>query len=265
MMLSPKLSAKILPFIFISTLLISTLLVSTTKVQAKTLNLAIDIWPPYTGKSLPHKGMATWIVTTILHRAGYQTQLAHEKWNRVVQGVDLGVYDVVVTMWENKIRQRRFIFSDPYFQNKIVFYRLKGSAIEFNSLKDLSGLMVGTIDGYAYNEAFQNDDKIIKVAANRLTQNFLAMMSGKLDLVVADQFLAEYELLRYLGSHAKKFEVLAKPLDIRALRIAVSKKNKNARQIIEAFNRSLRNMQASGEIERMIARYQQEMQKLKTQ
>lgn len=253
-----KLSAL---FALVSTLLTSlifhSVVLAQTRVQTpvQKITVAIISWPPYTANNLPQKGIASVLVKHILERAGYQVDIVHDNWNRVLKGADIGVYDVIATIWKTDERAQQFIFSAPYLYNKIYFYQRQGSTYKYEKLSDLNNLLIGTIDGYAYSKAFTRNKNIIRIPANRLTQNFLTLLGGKLDLVVADQYLAKYELQRYLGSNADKIKQLEKPLVIRGNRIAVSKQHKHAKEIIARFNHALATMQKDGSLEKIRTAY----------
>jgi len=91
-------------------------------------------------------------------------------------------------------------------------------------------------------------------------------MSGKIDLAVADQYLAKYEMHQFMGENANKFKFLENSLAKRGLRIAVSKKNKSGAQIIKAFNHSLSQMQSDDSLNTLIAKYKDSLiQKLNYQ
>jgi len=80
-------------------------------------------------------------------------------------------------------------------------------------------------------------------------------MSGKIDLAVADQYLAKYEMHQFMGENANKFKFLEHSLAKRGLRIAVSKKNKEGAQLIKSFNQTLAQMQNDDSLNTLIAQY----------
>ena len=222
---------------------------------SKQLNIAIESWPPYVGKNLPNKGLATKIVVHALKRAGYQSSIHIETWNRVLKGSEVGFFDVIVTIWETQERKNNFLLSDPYFNNKLVFISLVDKAIEYENMSDLHGLTVATIDGYAYDNKFMRDKNIIKRPSQQLTRNLLLLMEKKVDLVLADQFLLAYTIKTFLLANANKFKIIEKPLTVRGLRIGVSKQNKNSAEIVKAFNKVISEMKADGSLDEIIKSY----------
>ena len=73
------------------------------------LKLVNDPWPPYTGETLPGKGIATEIVVTALRRAGYETQVTFVPWKRALKGTIDGTYDILITTSYNDDRGQESI------------------------------------------------------------------------------------------------------------------------------------------------------------
>ena len=237
---------------FVITLLVCLV---TSQVHAQNINLVVNIWPPYVDKALNDDGLAMKIVKTAFKRVGYTPTVRIEKWEKALEGSKLGVYDVVGAIWKSKSRKKKLLYSDPYLKNNIVLVANSNSQLEFNSLKDLHGLIVGILKDYAYDEKFMNDPRILKLEANRLTQNLLAVENGNIDLAVADKRLALYELKTFMGNNRQKFRFLAKPLASRHLYIAAPKNNPNSKTIIANFNKALASMKKDGTYQKILDEY----------
>ena len=235
--------------------LVSLLMLTTTQIKAQELSIVANIWPPYVDKALPGNGLAVMIVREAMKRAGYTPKGRLEKWERALQGSELGAYEVVAAIWKTKAREEKLLFSDPYLRNNIVLIAQSDSKIEYNNYSDLYGLLIGVLKDYAYDEKFNNDPKILKLEANRLTQNLLAVQNGSIDLAVADKRLALYELKTYMGNNRQYFRFLAKPLASRELYIAAPKDNPNSKTIIANFNKALASMKKDGTYQKIIDEY----------
>jgi len=148
---------------------------------AEKISLVSTNWPPYAGTTLPEQGIAIHIVKSVFERAGYQSDVKIEQWNRALQGSKIGVYDVVATIYRNETRQNDLLFSEPYLINEVKFIVRKDSEIKYNSLTDLNGLLIGVLNDYAYEAKFDKSQQIIKIPANRLTQNLLVPQHISLD------------------------------------------------------------------------------------
>ncbi|MCU7836264.1 MAG: transporter substrate-binding domain-containing protein [gamma proteobacterium symbiont of Taylorina sp.] len=225
------------------------------QIQAQDISVVANIWPPYVDNALADNGLAMNIVKEAFARSGYKMNLTIEKWEKALQGSEMGAYEVVGAIWKNKLRQEKLLYSQPYMKNNIVLMTSTNNQLEYHSLNDLHGLLVGILKDYAYDEKFMADAKILKFQASRLTQNLIALQKGQLDVVVADKRLALYELKTFMGSNRSKFRFLPKPLASRHLYIAVPKENKQSKTIIEKFNQGLAAIKKDGTYQKIIESY----------
>ena len=225
------------------------------QVQAQKVSLVVNTWPPYVDAALPDDGLAMKIVKTALKRAGYTPEVRVERWEKALAGSKLGVYDLVGAVWKTKARQKKLLYSNSYLTNNIILVANANSKIEFNSLKDLQGVLVGVLKDYEYDDKFMKDPKILKFQANRLTQNLIAVQQGKLDLAVADRRLALYELKHFMGNNRSDFRFLAKPLSSRKLYIAAPIENAESKTLIAKFNQGLAAIKKDGTYQKILDEY----------
>ena len=225
----------------------------------KPLKLVSSEWPPYVEKTAPGKGAAMDLVSRILKRAGYETEISIESWTRSLQGSEIGIYDVVATAWYTKERNRELQFSDPYYENVIRLVKRKRDPLRFRSYDDLQNLMIGVTTGYAYGEEFERAQGFLRVAKNHIIQNILLLQQGRIDLVIGDEWVIRHELTQYFPNAIKEFEFLGRPVSRRGLHIAVSRTRPDHKEIITAFNKALAAMKADGSMEKLLEKYRAEL------
>ncbi len=225
------------------------------QLQAQTFSLVANTWPPYVDSALHENGLAMNIVKTAFARVGYTPEIRIEKWEKALQGSEMGVYDIVGALWKTKEREQTLLYSDPYLTNNIVLITHSQSHLKFNSLDDLKGVLIGVLKGYEYDEAFMNDHQILKFQANRLTQNLISVQNGKLDVAVADKRLAMYELKHFMGNNIKNFRFLAKPLSSRQLYIAAPIERPESKNLIAKFNQGLAEIKKDGTYQKILDGY----------
>ncbi len=224
-------------------------------IQAEPLGIVGSSWPPYIDKSHQFKGMAMEIVTTALQQQGYQTRTSIETWPRALEGVEIGVYDVVAAIWKTAEREKSLLFSQPYLVNKIKFIKLKDTEVQYQTLQDLKGFLIGTVKNYAYDKDFIGTQDLIKIPQNHIIQNLLKLTQGEIDLTLGDEKAIRYEINQYMKGNDAQLEFLDKPLSKRKLRIAVSKNNHAAKKIVDDFNRAIDKMNSNGTLARIINKY----------
>lgn len=222
---------------------------------AENITVVVNSWPPYVDKTLPGKGLAMQIVTAAMQRKGYQTKVAIETWDRALEGLNVGVYDVIGAIWKIPQREQTMLFSEPYLVNQIKFFKKKSTPVSFQSLDDLSGYLIGTVRNYAYDDAFVQSEKLLKIPANHIIQNLLKLREGQIDLAVGDERAISYELNQYMHGQAQDYDFLPKQLAEQGLHIAASKQNPAAKKIIAAFNQAIHEMQADGSLQKILDNY----------
>ncbi len=227
---------------------------SDTLKPSEPLKLATSSWPPYIGRDLPNQGIAVEIVTEVFNRANIEIEVVMiPSWKEVREGMEVGVYDVILGTWYSDERARFHQFSEPFMMNKLSFIKRKGSGISFNTLSDLEGLMVATVNEYAYGEEFDSYPGIYQVKSNHVVQSLMNLVDKRADLALGDAWVMRHELKNYMPSRLKEIDVIQKPLSEKGLRIAMSLYNKKGAGILEVFNREVSKMKAEGVIDTIIA------------
>lgn len=230
-------------------------LVIVAPLRAANLVVVSDTWPPYTDSDLPGNGLAINLVTTALKRAGYPVSVKFESWSRTMEGVNIGVYDVVGAMWYTDERAKAFVFSEPYLTNVVKVVRRRDRDFPFNSIADLGGKRIGVVKAYAYGKNFDDVDFLTKIPANHVINNLLDVSQGKLDATLDDELVLRFGIKRYLGSLGKDLVILPKPVSSRGLRIAVSKENPDHQKIVADFNRAMAQMRNDGTYKQIVQQY----------
>jgi polar amino acid transport system substrate-binding protein len=218
------------------------------------LRLVADLWPPYVDASVPGGGLATRVVTAALVRAGYTTSLEQVPWARAVQGIGEGRYDVLVTVWYSDERTRIGLHSTGYLRNRILFWRKRGSGIEFNqSLAALRGFPIAVSRGYAYSPAFTQDQTLKKVQVKNFTMAAGMLAAGRVALAVEEERVGHYLLGEQPMAVREQVEPVPVPLAETDLRILVSLKTPGHDQIVKAFDQAIASMKADGSLAALAA------------
>jgi len=225
---------------------------------ASALSIVAKEEAPYIGNELPNKGLSIDIVNTVLLRAGYETEVIFETWPRSYEGGEIGIYDVIGSIWKTAEREQYFVFSDAYLFHEIKFIkRKKDTSIKFDTISDLGGLVVGILKNYEYQKDFSNSRNIIKLQQNHLIQNLLFLTQEQVDVTVGDVRKIQYEINKYMKSKMKDLEFLPQPLNKQSVHIAVSKSNPKHKEIISQFNEALKAIKSDGSYQKIIKKHQQ--------
>lgn len=225
-------------------------------VLAKPLSIVGSSWPPYVEKDHPAQGLAMEVVVKAFKQQGYQPRTNIETWSRALEGVNIGVYDVIVAIWKTPDREKQLIFSQPYLENQIKFIKMKETDVQYQTLDDLRGYLIGIVKNYAYDDAFMQSEKLIKIPQNHIIQNLLKLTQGEIDLTLGDEKAIRYAINQYMKSFESQLEFLEKPLSKKNLYIAVSRQNPNAQKIVRDFNQALEKIKRSGRFAKIVKQYQ---------
>lgn len=246
-------------YIFTSFVFIWMVLVFPVHAAEKTLRIALEHWPPYIDRDQPEYGLATELVTTALGRAGYNTNTSFEDWTSALEGTRLGVYDVIIAGWYSSKREELFEFSKPYLFNEIKFIKLRGKPFTYDSFDDFQGVLIGTVENYAYSPEFDTSNILIRLPGKTLVQNLSLLQQGKIDLTLDDKWVIRHQVKKFMPASAGKFEFLEKPLDVRGLHLLVSRNNPAHKQIIKDFDLEIINMKSDGSFDEIAKKYYDEL------
>ena len=237
----------------IRTLLLCCLTMSSLTVSASPLNVATSDWVPYVGKDLPEQGLAIDIVTTALKRAGYQPAVTIQTWSRTLEGVDVGVFDLIAAAWHSPDREKHYAFSKPYLFNEIKLVKRADSTFKFNSLADLNDRLIGIIPGYAYGNEIDEAQGLLRVPGTHVLQNMLRVLNGDIELTLDDERVLKHEIRHNMSANQDKLILLPKAVSRNGLHIAVSKQNPRHNEIVRAFDKAILDMKNDGEFDRLVA------------
>lgn len=227
-------------------------LMLTATIDAAELNVATSEWIPYVGNDLPKQGMAIDIVNTALQRAGYQPVVSIKNWSRALEGTDVGYYDLIAAAWYSKKRAQHFVFSKPYLQNEIKLLKHVDSDFQYQSVMNLNGKLLGVIKDYAYGEAVDNAQGLLRVPGTHVLENILRVLNRQIDLTLDDERVLQYQIRHNMSSNKDKLVMLPKPISTNGLHIAVSKQNPRHQEIVQAFDKAIAGMKKDGSYERII-------------
>ncbi len=235
--------------------LLSLILLLSGEVLAGNLTMVVNTWPPYAERSLPGNGLAVELVSTALQRKGYHLTLQYETWPRALEGLEIGIFDVIGTVWKTPERETMMVFSEPYLTNRIKFLKMKGRDIRYETLEDLTGYFIGVLKDYAYEEEFVNSKRHIKLPQNHIVQNLQRLVQGDIDLTLGDERAVVYQINEYMPRRMNELEFLDKPLSSRGLRIGVSRQNPDAAKIVADFNQAINAMRQDGRYQQILDKY----------
>jgi len=197
---------------------------------AETVKIANIDWPPYSASSLPEGGVVSAIIKKAFAGVGVDVVFDFVPFNRAVAlGTSEPSFIGYTTEYRSEEVEKRCELSKPIGRSPVGFVKKTGSAFAWNTLDDLTNVVIGVVDGYVNDggdfdaaiasgkiktEAVKDDLTVLrKVAAGRnpvgvVDANVLAYISGiQKDLAGAltmdKHLLKEHDLLVCFRKDAK--------------------------------------------------------------
>jgi polar amino acid transport system substrate-binding protein len=209
--------------------------------------------PPFMyGTAAQAQGLYPELVKAAFLRMKQPAILAAKPWKRVLSELDLGLAGAG-GIYQTGERARKYDFSEPLFNERIMVYFHRNRPLDFRSLADLEGLRVGVLLGWSYGDDFDAARKSGKVIAEEVAsdrQNFDKLAQGRLDAVLAiEQAGSSLLALPGFGAIEKSPVYLTENLTYLAFN-----KNQHTEQLLKDFNRTLQEMRKDGSYAEIVNR-----------
>ncbi|AZZ90176.1 transporter substrate-binding domain-containing protein [Hahella sp. KA22] len=210
-------------------------------------------WPPYVSQDLKYDGVVSLIVKEAFASEGYEVKFTFLPWKRALQSAQDGEWDGSILWAYREERTQYFIYSDPISSTQYVFFHLRNAEFDWKDFSDLKKYRFGLTLGYNYNDKFMDmvrNEEIAHDYASDIVSSFKMMFKHRVDVVPEDvevgYFILSSEFApgvdRMVTSHLK-------PLSEEKHYLLISRRVPDANELIEAFNRGLKKMRASGRLE----------------
>lgn len=213
--------------------------------QENSLQLAADIWPPFSDKD-GEKAFALELVQEALDRGNILAETSIVSFEGVLDGLNSGSYDGSPTLWKTEDRESYLLYSAPYLENRLILVGRLGSDVSFNSLDELHNKRVSVVSDYAYGSSIYTIPGVAILPGKSDQQNLELLLEGKTDYMLVDELLIKY-LLEYQHQEVKKYlSVGTKAIIVQPLYLAVLKSIPDAEKIISGFNENILEMILDG-------------------
>jgi polar amino acid transport system substrate-binding protein len=230
--------------VFILTILGSVL--GSISVQAEKITAVGDPWPPFLDPNRPNKGIVVEIATAAYATQGYELEMSFVPWARAIAGVRSASSDLLLGTWFTKERTEYLMYSEPYLDNAIKFIKKKGDDFEYSDVESLTGKSVGIVRGYGYGEEFSNAENFKKPEAKNLIINIRKLVAGRINLAIEDELVARSIMAKEDPELLDQVEFSKVDYSTNALHVTSGLANAKHKELIEAFNRGLSEIKASG-------------------
>lgn len=219
----------------------------------ETIRIANGEWPPYQSEQLDHYGYASRIVTEAFKLQGITVKYDFLPWKRAYEMSKRGKWDATFLWTITDERRPFFNASDPIIEDQDVFFHLKSTVFDWNTVEDLKGIKIGATLGYEYGETFQQAEKEGVIQVERVSDdetNFKKLLGKRMPVFVCS-ITVGYALLNkmYNAETVALFTNHPKPVKETSYHLLFSKAvPENEKRIIE-FNSGLQKLKANGQFD----------------
>ena len=203
-------------------------------------------WLPYAGSDLPNNGFSCEIITKAFEADNIRVDIEFQPWLATMQSVADGKFDALFSAYYTDDRAKQYVFSDPYAESILNFYKLKKTNITYKNLEDLKGSKIGIVKGFSNTPEFDDADYLTKTAFDTEMESLESLLTGKVDLIIMDQYVCIDLLNRHFTDQKQNVEAASDPLEKRPLYLLFSKKLKHPEALAEKFNAGLKKIRDNG-------------------
>jgi polar amino acid transport system substrate-binding protein len=225
--------------------------------QAQTINITNGEWAPYLSEDLPHKGIASQIVSEAFKKEDFDVKYGFFPWVRAYEEAKKGNEWQASVIWsKNAERQESFYYSDPIIILRNVFFYLRESEFEWEKVSDLRDYKIGLTRGYSYNKALVKAEESGWLDVERVTSdelNFRKLLRGRISALIANEDVGTEIIKKYYkGFECHAFVSHPRPTSQKEYSVIISKKAPNAKKLLDALNSGLRKLSAEGRIQEIL-------------
>lgn len=223
--------------------------------QTITLVAVSDVWPEFANPEEKQQGFIIEVARAALNHQGYTLEVDFVPWTRALDRMKHNTADLLIGTWYTEERNKYLYFSQPIFQSPVRFLKRKEDPFEFTDLKSLTGLRVGTILSYTYQQDFLQANNFERLQSHDLINNIHHLIAGRIDLTLDDQYVSKYTLNKYFENWQEQLSFVENPLIVKDIFLASSRSNLQHKSIIHAFNKGLNALKKSGRYDEILSRY----------
>jgi len=239
-------------------LLCCCLLLCSLGLPAETLRIVSSEFVPHNGAALPNQGYAIELVRQIFHSQQQQVQFEFLPWPRALKQARQGDAVAIVTIWYDEERTVDLDYPSPLYLNYVRFFHRTANPVQFRQLSELSKkqrLRIGIVRGYSYHPSVHRLP-VTFVELNSDLESLQMLALGRVDLVIAEQMVAEYLLGNDLKRYHDQISVTGPVLEEKPMYLAFSKKHPASAALRQQFEQGLQRLKQQKKLSSLLPTYQ---------
>lgn len=185
------------------------------------------------------------LVSAAFERMGVSLSESVKPWARVLAEAETGGAGVG-GLYKNSEREKKYDFSSPIYEEKILVYVSDNQKFVYNTIDDLNDKTIGVMHGWSYGDAFDRAKAAHKFRVEEVNndeQNLQKLMAGRVDAVLGAVQSLDDSIAKLV--RANKVVALKKPLTVNNTYIAFPKLT-NQKDLLKRFDAAIASMKTDG-------------------
>lgn len=221
-----------------------------------TVQFSNQEYQPYMGEKLPFGGILSRVVSEVFRRGNVTVKYGWYPNNRTIQMARNGNVDGSLGWTPNEDRLKDLLFSDEVLPFRMVLFHRLGESYSWNKLEDLTNYRFGITAGNFYSDDFTSLEKtgVLKVEiASDDVSNLRKLAAGRIDLFPMEGEAGQLtNRINLPPSQAARIVPMARAYWSTPLCIVIWRRHPQGAELISRFNRELKKMKDTGELELLI-------------
>ena len=224
---------------------------------AESIRLANGEWPPYFSDRIRYGGLASRIIKEAFALEGIKVVYIFYPWERNMIYAREGRVDGAVGWNWSEEREKIFFYSDVVIHGSHSFFHLKSFPLDWNTLDDLTDIIIGGCLGYNYGDEFQAAEKSGKIIVERTAmdmQNLNKLLQRQIDVFVVNPDVGFYLIQQHFKpDERQQFVCHPKALRVTTNHVIFPRKAEKSKRLLDLFNKGLKRLKESGKYDQYFA------------
>lgn len=220
------------------------------------VHFAIGDWEPLTSSTHAEKRTLERVVREAYALMGVKVEFSYYPWTRSALMVERGEADGTFPWNLTPDRRARFVaHKTSLLTSPSVFFHIKGTSFDWQTLEDLKKYRVGVTQGYKEESLYRDLGIAAEVVASE-ESNFHKLLLGRIDVYMTTQIVG-YEMIANLfpPDERARFTHHPKVASTSEFFVLFSKQRPSSVEYARLLDEGLRKLHASGAYRRIMAEH----------
>ncbi|OIQ24216.1 ABC transporter substrate-binding protein [uncultured Vibrio sp.] len=211
--------------------------------EEKIIKIAAGEWPPFIGQELEDFGHVGHTIQKVFAQQGYKVEFHFLPWKRAYKKTNEGEFVATAVWMYTEDRAKLFHYSDPVAQEQFVFFHLKETPFDWQSLSDIKGAHLGGGLGYSYGNELDQMIEEEQVTIKRVegpTKAFQLLKYRRIDIVPEEKHIGMFTLNKMPIETQERITYHPTPFLTNDSFLMFSKNHPDSKKLLTIFNQGLK-------------------------